>query len=116
MVQAMVGKWVAEVERRDSSPSKCKFELRLALDKKGRVTGAGRQSLNGKQWVCRVSSVKLEGAKLKLRLVFGVKDKEEWFGEVADEPAGREAENTCYMMQARTKDWLSTPFRLTRAS
>lgn len=117
---SMVGKWVAEVERRDSSPSKCKFELRLALDKKGRVTGAGRQSLNGKQWVCRVSSVKLEGGKLKLRLVFGVKDKEEWFGELADEPAGKETghevETGCFMMQARTKDWLSTPFSLTRAS
>ncbi len=38
---AMVGKWVAEVERRDSSPSKCRFELRLALDKKGRSQALG---------------------------------------------------------------------------
>ena len=118
---AMVGRWVAEVERKDSSPSKCKFELRLSLDKKGRVVGAGRQSLNGKQWVCRVSSVNMDGHSLKLRLVFGLKDKEEWFGDLADGQAGEETEPeperaACYMMQARTKDWLSTPFRLTRAS
>ncbi len=70
--------------------------------------------------MCRVNSVKLEGRKLKLRLIFGVKDKEEWFGELADEPAseetGGEAGTACYTMQARTKDWLSTPFSLTRAS
>lgn len=122
---AVVGTWVAEVERKDSSPSKCKFELRLALDKKGRVVGAGRQTLNGKQWVCRVGSLNMDGHSLKLRLVFGVKDKEEWFGNLADEPADEDTETetepeseraVCYVMQARTKDWLSPPFRLTRAS
>lgn len=117
---AMEGRWIAEVERRDTSPSKCQFELRLALDTKGRVTGAGRQTLNGKQWVCRVSSVKLDGHRLKLRLVFGLKDKEEWFGKLADELEGEETgldeASVCYVMQARTKDWTSTPFRLTRGS
>jgi hypothetical protein len=37
-----------------------------------------------------------------------------------DEPAGKETGHEvgtgCFMMQARTKDWLSTPFSLTRAS
>ena len=135
-VESVVGKWLAEVERRDSSPSKCKFELRLSMGKKGRVTGAGRQCLNGKQWVCRVSSVKLDAqGGIRLQLVFGPKDKEEWFGKLVDGGTELEAEKTsaaeevaaesgeerggvsrCYMMQARTKDWLSPPFRLTRSS
>jgi len=67
--------------------------------------------------------------------VFGPKDKEEWFGKLVDGGTELEAEQTsaaeevaaesgeergavsrCYMMQARTKDWLSPPFRLTRSS
>lgn len=115
-LEAMAGTWTAEVERRDSSPSLCKFELRLVVSKRGKLSGAGRQSLNGKQWVCRVNSGKVEDAGLlKLNLFFGPKDTEEWHGKL-EEGEGGEAPGgeVCCMMQARTNDWLSSPFRLTR--
>ena len=122
----MAGTWVAEVERKTTAP--CRFSLKLATGRRGRLSGAGRQTLDGQAWVCKVSSGKVTATGLWLNLKFGQNDTEEWQGRLQTaEEAAAEAEadggggtvdtsRSCYIMRARKKGWVSAEFRLTRAS